>query len=147
MKRTILAALPIAALILAGCSGNGDETGTDGGDTNANQTDAATAPRTVDPGAEPTNADQGEATVTSCEKDDNDRMVIEAEVNNVTEEKRTYILTGATVNDANEVVASAAIMIDEIEPGQSATGSGTSNGPVEGDLDCTIAQVESMPIG
>lgn len=149
MKRTILTALPIAALVLAGCSGNGDETATDGGqngDTAATQ-EEPDAPRTVDPAAEPTNADQGEVEVTSCEKDDNDRVVMEADITNSTEETRTYILTGVATNAGGEVLGSAAIMVDDIEAGQTASGSGTTNEPIEDDIECSIQQIDSMPVG
>ncbi|GMA38612.1 hypothetical protein [Mobilicoccus caccae] len=145
MKLTILAALPIAAIVLAGCSGNGGGDENNQQQTNAAGTSAAPV-QTITPGATHGNADQADVKVTKCEATDA-AVEIEAEITNTTKEKRSYIITGMAHNEKNEGVASAAIMVDDVEPGKTAKGSGRSNSPAKGEIQCTITQIESMPMG
>ncbi|GAB96126.1 hypothetical protein BJY21_003083 [Kineosphaera limosa] len=145
MKRsTICVALPLALLSLAGCSSDNSATGASPAPNATAGESPAPAVADHTPGQTPGNADQGDAKVTKCEVTPNG-VEIAVDIKNTTEQKRMYILTGVAYDSDKKPVASAAVMVDAVDPGASGSGTGRSTGAVEGDVICEVTQIESMP--
>jgi|GEM_PF-2921581 len=164
MKRLFCVVPIVLTLALTGCSGgNADDDG--GGDNNA-----AAPPGTITPasptgtapaaptepgqvvgpsrtmGAPVPGSDQGKVEITTC-KGGEDSVEMTAKVTNTTKETRTYIITGMAYGEDKKVGASAALMVDGVEPGKSKETKGTSNTGVKGKVSCEVAQIDSMAVG
>ena len=96
------------------------------------------------PGGTPGNSDQATVKFTKCEAGDSG-VTMEAQITNTTKEKRTYIVTGLAFDEAKKTVGSAALMVDNVEPGKSATATGKSDKAAKGKITCEASQIESMP--
>lgn len=161
MKRFLCIALPLAALGLAGCGGAdgadkapvpadkaaASDTATPGGSQAPSSAPAtATSHTPYTQGGTPGNADQATVKFTKCENTPNG-VDMEAEITNTTKDKRTYIVTGMVFDEKKKAAGSAALMVDDLEPGKSAKATGKSNESVKGKITCEASQIDSMASG
>lgn len=158
MKRLFcLTALPLA-LALTACGG-GDDQGSDtpaqntatGGITPGSPTSPVPTPtepgQVVGPsrtmGAPVPGSDQGKVEITTC-KGSEKTVEMTAKVTNTTMETRTYIITGMAYGEDKKVGASAALMVDDVAPGETKEAKGQSNSGIKGKVTCEAAQIDSM---
>lgn len=143
------------ALALAGCGGGATPTpATDaapsGSASGTSAAPTATGGATTPAGGASSSgavdgANDAKVVFTKCVSTDKG-VQMAATVTNTTKEKRTYIITGIAKDAAQKHVASAALMLNELDAGKTATATGESNGPVKGKVTCEAAKIASMPL-
>jgi len=149
----MLVVLPIVALALVSCTKSDPQEAGDnptrtvaapGQAASGTPTNTGTPSAAPTPGGTPVNAEQAQVKFTKCEPGKNG-VVMHAEVSNETKEKRTFIITARAFNGKGESVASAALMVNALEPGGSAEAEGSSTGAVKDKkVTCEATEIQSM---